>query len=53
MGQEHDIKYTYILPDVGIMRSMLNNLANKRWLADEIKEHIKNCDLKEWLQEAI
>lgn len=53
MGQEQDIQYTYILPDAGIIRTMRDNLESKTSLAEEIKYHIKHCDLKEWLQKAI
>ena len=53
LGQEHDIKYTYILADCGISKTMRDNLGGKEWLAEDIKRHIKAADVKEWIQTKI
>lgn len=53
MGQEKDIKYTYLLADTGISRMMEKNLSHKAWLDEEIKRHIKEGNTKEWLQEVL
>lgn len=50
MGQDQDIQYTYILGDCGITQMMRNNLNNKGWLASEIKRHIVNSDVKDWIE---
>lgn len=56
IGQEQDIKYTYILADVGITHTMLNNLMRKNNLADLIKEQINKGskeDFQKWLEKII
>ena len=53
LGQEHDIKYTYILANCGISKTMWDNLDDKEWLAEDIKKHIKAADVKEWIETKI
>lgn len=50
IGQDKDIKYTYILADVGITKMMINNLYKKENLSDLIKEEINKNNLKKWLE---
>lgn len=51
LGQEDDIKYTYILADVGITKLMIKNLSRKGNLADIIKAEINKNDMKKWLKD--
>lgn len=44
LGQESDIRYTYILADVGINRMMLRNLDKKENLLDIVKNLIREAD---------
>lgn len=50
LGQERDIKYTYILTDLGINRMILENLSKKKTLENLIKEKMMEGGL-EWLKD--
>lgn len=49
IGQEHDIKYTYFLADLGINKMILENLERKRTLDNLVKEKMMEGGF-EWLK---
>lgn len=51
IGQERDIKYTYILSNAGINQMILDNLKNKKTLEQLIKEKISKGDEEQWLKD--
>ena len=53
MGQDSDIKYTYILPATKITEMMMDNLDDKAWLDEEIKRHINDSkeERMKWLRQ--
>lgn len=53
VGQENDIKYTYILTDFGINDLILKNLGKKESLSDVVKTSINNNEEKELIEQVM
>ena len=51
LGQDSDIKYTYILTDLGINKMIFDNLSKKSTLQNLIKEKMMKGDVVEWLKD--
>lgn len=50
IGQNEDIKYTYILSNFGINKLILNNLEKKQTLENLIKQKMKEGELEKWIK---
>ena len=50
IGQNNDIKYTYILTDLGITKLIIENLKKKKSLKNLIEEKITKGEIEKWLE---
>ena len=50
IGQERDIKYTYFLTDLGINKTILENIDRKCTLDNLVKEKMMKGELLKWLK---